>query len=296
MGTSLNNSININQTVNKLEMYLPEETLVLDLVEKPSFSSDRRKLYVGSATPALTSVTEGVFSVYVALKATDDDKTLITGHISSGLKTYHLQTYQDEVYIEVQSRVSGASDFFDDGHHDLNVDNLNSVVDSSPKFAVSPPSNTTVDLMLVYTKAAMCEEIGQSVENCEDTRTNRAAIEESLRLAVDMNNIAFESSGILQTKVNIVHMYMDTDYIEGVDSAKILTHMSTYDDGYLDSIFELRRQYAADMVQLVTSATVEYCGLAYNNIDPLRSVSTSARVCLGDFVLSHELGKLLLID
>ena len=73
-------------------------------------------------------------------------------------------------------------------------------------------------------------------------------------------NTAAENSGVL-TRLNLVYSAKDhTGYEEGGSTGDCLTDIRGTSDGKLDYVHDLRNQYGADMVALVTSVS---CGTAY---------------------------------
>lgn len=94
------------------------------------------------------------------------------------------------------------------------------------------PSN--IDVMVVYTKEAMCEAAGVSINLC-NANDHSAAIEGQIDLAVANNNVAHTNSNT-GTQLTLVHKYLDATYVENGNMSDALAKLRTKSDNQLDSV------------------------------------------------------------
>jgi hypothetical protein len=151
-----------------------------------------------------------------------------------------------------------------------------------------PPTNSVVDLLVAYTPAAR--------EGAGGTEGILALID----AAVAEANTAFENS-LAQTRLQLVHQ-VEIDYTETGDIAKDLDALeedeeeSTTGNGSLREVHQLRRQYGADLVCLITETTGGPLGLA--NVMRELDVEFSEKAfsvvqrefAIAYYVLAHEVG------
>jgi hypothetical protein len=110
-------------------------------------------------------------------------------------------------------------------------------------------SGDTIDVMVVWTKLAECGNAGLS-SGCIVTASSESLMRGRIDLAIAETNTAFALSGIF-TSLRLVHAYRDPDYVEDGDLYTSLTHITTADDGFMDSVHSKRILYGADAVQLI---------------------------------------------
>jgi hypothetical protein len=112
-------------------------------------------------------------------------------------------------------------------------------------------SGATVDIMVVWTKAAECGTAGKA-SPC----TLNAATEQTMRGLIDLSvaytNVAFNMSGAL-TQLRLVHAYRDEDYIESTTGGQStdLSNLQNRTDGKLDGVHIKRALYGADVVAMI---------------------------------------------
>lgn len=141
-----------------------------------------------------------------------------------------------------------------------------------------------IDLMVVYTPKAKNNASGQT------------GIEAKIANAVAKANQAYINSKV-DMQLNIVYMG-EVSYNETGNMTTSLTDLRGTSDGKMDAVHNLRNQYGADQVVLVTADT-NYCGIAYVMNNPSTSFAPyafgvvhddSTYACLSDNTLAHELG------
>jgi peptidyl-Asp metalloendopeptidase len=145
-------------------------------------------------------------------------------------------------------------------------------------------TGTIIDLMVVYTPKAKNNASGQT------------GIEAKIANAVAKANQAYINSKV-DMQLNVVYMG-EVSYNETGNMTTSLTDLRGTNDGKMDAVHNLRNQYGADQVLLVTADT-NYCGIAYVMSNPSTSFAPyafgvvhddSTYACLSDNTLAHELG------
>lgn len=94
-----------------------------------------------------------------------------------------------------------------------------------------------IDIMVLYTKEAMCEAAGVDLSSCTYA-AHKSTIEAQIDLGVANNNVAFTNSDI-DTQLNLVHKYLDDTYTEPDDHDDMETphdDLTNSDDGELESM------------------------------------------------------------
>lgn len=161
---------------------------------------------------------------------------------------------------------------------------------SDESLSFDEDATTRVDIMVVYTRNAMCAAASQRFP-CENTKQNRQFILDIIQGEVASTNLAFQLSRVT-TRLNLVKTWMDDDYDEGRDAGDdyftILNHLTYQDDGYLDDVHDLRDDYGADLVAMMVNSD-QYCGMAwlYSSSDSAFSLTTW--FC-NWFTFAHEIG------
>lgn len=133
------------------------------------------------------------------------------------------------------------------------------------KVLVPPPASrdlnviSNIGVMVVWTKRAECHNSNQN-SNCVITSATTNNMRALMNLAVEETNTAFSLSGV-NARLNLVHSYLDTSYVEDSNNAFWIGLQDvTYDnDGKLDDVHDLREQYGADVVVFIISDS-KYCG------------------------------------
>jgi peptidyl-Asp metalloendopeptidase len=112
-------------------------------------------------------------------------------------------------------------------------------------------------------------------------------------LAVAEVNLAYTNCGAA-ISVRLVHA-AEVVYAEAGDMGSDLARLRHKTDGYMDVVHDLRDQYGADAVALITDQG-GYCGMAYimTNVGPgfeSSAFSVTKRSCAtGNYTYAHELG------
>jgi len=169
-----------------------------------------------------------------------------------------------------------------------------------------------IELMVVYTEAACAAAfVGNNQSTCSPLA--RVAIRDSIQQAVGETNTIFENSQTTP-RVALVHVASTGDYSEASDLEKDLTRLKyrgdeetnkTNDDvAYLDDLHDLRDQFGADVVSLITKPSDEYVGGAACGRATLMRVEATwfekdaftvvPQDCIvASFSFGHELGHLM---
>ena len=115
-------------------------------------------------------------------------------------------------------------------------------------------SGDTIDTMVVWTKLAECRNAGL-LAGCILTPSTENVMRGLIDLAIAETNTAYALSGIF-TSLRLVHAYRDPDYEEGDDMYTGLEHITTPNNGFMDSAHSKRALYGADMVQLISGTQI----------------------------------------
>ena len=112
-------------------------------------------------------------------------------------------------------------------------------------------SGDTIDVMVVWTKAAECGNAGLN-SGCNLNANTESKMRGLVDLAIEETNTAFELSGIF-TSLRLVHAYRDPKYVESGrgDFYSYLEDITDDGDGNMDSVHDKRALYGADAVQLM---------------------------------------------
>lgn len=143
-------------------------------------------------------------------------------------------------------------------------------------------TNTTVDLLVVYTATARAKQGGT------------AAMNALIAMGVDLANQAYTNSKIAM-QLRLVRS-AEVSYRETGDISTDLTRLRSTNDGFMDTVHQLRNQYKADMVALIVDNGGAYCGIAYVMANGPRAsfasyaFSVTDRDCVSNNTLTHELG------
>ncbi|KAI2505404.1 Metallo-peptidase family M12B Reprolysin-like [Fragilaria crotonensis] len=154
-------------------------------------------------------------------------------------------------------------------------------------------SSSQLDVMVLYTKGAMCSAAGFSTGGtCTATPQNVATIEGIIALAVAETNKAFELSGI-PTEFRLVKAHYDASYNDYATSwESTLGYLRNNGDGRLDYVHAMRDQYGADFVTMLVD-TDGYCGIGYLPSSP-RAADAFTLVhwdcATGYYSFGHEIG------
>ena len=124
-------------------------------------------------------------------------------------------------------------------------------------------SGGNIDILVVWTKLAECRKAGLSA-GCIVTASTENIMRGLIDLAIAETNTAYALSGIF-TSLRLVHAYRDPDYIEGEDFYTSLEHITTPNDGFMDSVHSKRALYGADVVKLI-GGTISIIRIVYHTL------------------------------
>jgi len=150
-----------------------------------------------------------------------------------------------------------------------------------------------VDVLVIYTRAAMCAEAGVSVAaGCIGTPTIKRPMEDRITLAMTEMNTALASSGIA-TRMNLAHVKLEESYVETGKSYSDFLYDLAGNQYATTDVYGLREQNSADLVIKIVENTGS-CGKAFLGPDSSKPYSVASRVCMtGNLSFAHELAHLM---
>ena len=222
--------------------------------------------------------------------------TKMVGTITSGQRLYKIEPTADNRHrlVEIDD------DAMPPDHHPLIVPDDGTPPESpapEPNFqqadtpdastpdtvtTAAAPTNTTIDLLVVYTATARAKQGGQ------------AAMNALIAMGVDLANQAYRNSQIAM-QLRLVRA-AEISYAETGNMSTDLSRLRSTNDGFMDQVHTLRNQYKADMVALIVDNGGAYCGIAYVMANGPRAsfaswaFSVTDRDCVSNNTLTHELG------
>jgi hypothetical protein len=145
--------------------------------------------------------------------------------------------------------------------------------------AAPSPAEVIIDVIVAYT--------GKAASNYTSVRR------ELIDLAVEEANESFRISKLDHTRLRLVHAYQ-TDYVEEGGYFDHVWRFADADDGYMEEIHDLRRQYRADVAVLIVDDP-KGCGLATRvYADPADAFAVVHHACAATtYSLAHEIGHLI---
>jgi hypothetical protein len=172
-----------------------------------------------------------------------------------------------------------------------------------------------VEMLVVYTKAACAGAfIGDDSNSC--TPLDRAIILNRIQQVETDTNVIFENS-LASPRLSIVHTALATDYVEAdtllEDLNRLLVRdlsdeeIQTGEVALLQNVHDLRNEYRADVVSLVTRPTYEYpvqqkCGKSTlmtvedDSFEKYAFTVIPFDCMSGNFSFAHELGHVMGAD
>lgn len=220
-----------------------------------------------------------------------------------GNKVYNLKTLPDgsikvhEVDVSSFPSDPGQSAFNEDRHLQIDIDNDM----EHPKRNVQ--SNNVIDIMCLYTPEALCDESGQDAD-C-DTTNERSIdmMDDKCELAIEETNTAFRESGVTAT-ANLVYKGLISNFTEERYMCSALSKMRYNTESHYKEVRDLKTQYGADLVTLLTKQILydydrkqtddkRLCGCGDMFADhPLAAFSVVDKSCAtGYYSVAHEIGK-----
>jgi len=253
------------------------------------------------ASLATLSLTRRVFQ---------DGKQVVAGSVQDGEAIYQIRQvtgeivsfeefsqldFDDELEVE-EDEVSSESVNSTDFSYALGlVDQVDLPIHSlepSKRF-LSSDDGSVLDVLVLYTKGAMCSAAGYSPGGrCEATRDNVLSIETIIRLAIVEGNQAMSNSGI-PARFRLVKSHLDLEYDEYSDSwLETLSSLRRTQDRKLDYVQSMRTRYGADFVVMLVDKN-QYCGMGYRPSSPQADYAFSLTrwsCATGYYSFSHEIG------
>ena len=207
--------------------------------------------------------------------------TLVEGvmicHVASTEGVFEVSFVGDGVYqaIEIDQSV-----FTDDPPVELPVGDFPAADELS--LASAADTGATIDVMVVYTAAALAGEGG-----------SLPALKARIALAVTETNTSYANAGVT-TRLRLVHIEQVT-YTESGNISTDVARLAGTSDGYMDTVHSIRNTFGADMVGMVVENGGGYCGMA-NAIMATASTAfqvTARNGCMtGYYSFGHEFGHL----
>ena len=244
------------------------QALVLNLFDDVVFTGIVEDVERTSAGHALWGRLDGVglgtFTLVV-------NGRVVIGTVRTPDAVYTIRTAGDGTYVIRQIDESSLPPLGEPLGGPLSTPEARSESDDVP-----PDDGSVIDVMVVYTTEAKHFEGG------------KAAIEALIDLFVAETNQANANSRVIH-RIRLV-LRDEVDYIEDGNSFIDLNRLTEDSDGYMDHVHELRDLYAADLVHIVVSRSVNVCGVA-ESIGGDESVGFALTVSeCGGLTFAHELG------
>ena len=196
---------------------------------------------------------------------------MVIGTVRTPDAVYTIRTAGDGTYVIRQIDESSLPPLGEPLEGPLSTPEARSESDDVP-----PDDGSVIDVMVVYTTEAKHFEGG------------KAAIEALIDLFVAETNQANANSRVIH-RIRLV-LRDEVDYIEDGNSFIDLNRLTEDSDEYMDHVHELRDLYAADLVHIVVSRSVNVCGVA-ESIGGDESVGFALTVSeCGGLTFAHELG------
>mmetsp|Transcript_31508 Transcript_31508/g.60095 ORF Transcript_31508/g.60095 Transcript_31508/m.60095 type:complete len:1368 (-) Transcript_31508:3769-7872(-) len=159
---------------------------------------------------------------------------------------------------------------------------------------------TVIDILIGYTKHAMCEAAGRSISNggaCDQIGdldlldpALHAPIINVAETSVVWTNTAYINSGI-QTQLRLVHTYM-TDFDDRGQTCRDMVYKwRDNNDNAMDEVHPKRTEYGADLAALLTTKAVSGCGgIAFVGPSNSYMFSVTLQRYSINAVFAHEVG------
>ena len=249
------------------------QTLVLNLFDDVVFTGIVEHVEPTSSGHVLWGRLDGVELGTMTLVV---NGSVVAGTVRTPDAVYTIRTASDGAYVIRQIDESSLPPLGEPLRGPLSTPGARSESDNVP-----PDDGSMIDVMVVYTPAAKHFEGG------------RAAIEALIDLFVAETNQANANSGVTH-RIRLV-LSEEVQYIEDGDSFIDLGRLANDSDGYIDHVHDLRDLYAADLVHIVVSRSVNVCGVAQLNLgessaeDEKRGFALTVSEC-GGLTFAHEFG------
>jgi len=255
----------------------------------------------GGATVSTLSLTRRVFQ---------DGKQVVAGTVQDGEKIYRIRQvtggavvfeefsqldFDDELEVEEDEASAGSLNSVGFSYDLGPVDQVDLPSHSlgAPERSISPDDGRVLDVLVIYTKGAMCSAAGYSPGGrCETTGDNLLSIESIIHLAIIEGNQAMSYSGI-PTRFRLVKSHLDLEYNDYSNSwSDTLSSLRRTRDRKLDYVHSMRTRYGADFVVMLVDKT-RYCGMGYRPNSPQADYAFSLTrwsCATGYYSFSHEIG------
>lgn len=147
-----------------------------------------------------------------------------------------------------------------------------------------------ITIMVLYTNAAACDASNQA-SDCTVTAQMEETMETVIDLAVSQTNTAMAVSGA-NVRLELIHTYREPNYSEaGKDSDNVLDDLFLQTTPELNEVWDVREEYGADLVTMVTAPIAGSCGRATFSPTGVKSLVFSfvTTECIVDnYSFAHE--------
>jgi hypothetical protein len=202
-----------------------------------------------------------VVSTMTLLETSYGDSWKITGSFRNKDDLYQISFDAEGNEVVLKQNVLD-DDNEEDRDHDYLEDNEIRMLEEDPsswsRELMDDPG--TLDVMVIYTKAAMCSEaFNTETRDCPVNVANQRPIEALIDLAVLESNMAYTNSKI-PTQLRLVHTHMDPVYSEygKGDITEVAIEMLRHGGGYFRYIESMRDSVGADFVVLLIEASRDW--------------------------------------
>jgi peptidyl-Asp metalloendopeptidase len=186
------------------------------------------------------------------------------------IKVDESEMHEDETELQLISKYNGKYTSFERMTFEDNTD-----------YSVLTNTITNIDVLVLVTQNAQ--------------RNYGSNIDQLLKLAIHETNTSFSNSRI-NIKLNLAgSIILDKNFDDShMSFSQILFYMVADFDNYLNDLYELRKQYSADIVVLVTGSG-DLCGRAAAiNARASNAYAVVHYDCMtGRYTFGHEIGHLL---
>jgi hypothetical protein len=273
-----NSNDTVTNTINIVGTLQPDETYKVKQTQ-PNF-------WFGKSFNDTTGEVIGYLFLYIKSHPELPDRCLITGHWRSLIGSdlirggFNFKTRIDDTDGSIEYFATSSDESYNSylpepippPFNDINP--VDEPVAGKLTKAEEPDDGNVIDVMVPYTKFAMCIENVHNLDDCDESSLgNHLAMKNRIEMLIAEANTVYANSNI-ELELRLVHSYMVTDYSEpqnppdgeiiidfdvGPDFLSLLENMTLPDgesvyaftDANGNTLHELRDQYCADIVVLV---------------------------------------------
>ncbi len=249
---------------------LPEITL--NIFDDAAFTGRVTRAWQDGWGAYWTGKLNGVPGGYFHLTVVDG---AVMAHVASPRGVYEVAFTAEGQYRAVQI---DQSKFVD--HNPAATFRASGTIVSPDALGPSADTGAVIDIMVAYTDDARAAAGGT------------AAMKATILTALNETNIGYANSGVTP-RLRLIYV-KEFAYGETGNMGLDLARFADTDDGFFDTVHDLRDTYAADMVSLIVENGGAYCGLAAAILaDASSAFQVTQRGCAtGYYSFGHEFGHL----